>query len=72
MKAKKEKQILTSFGKDIKKRVIDLDMSLAQLAAEVGTSGRYLNHIMYGRRPNGIHAPKIAARLGLDILKYVE
>ena len=56
---------LTAFGKQVKKRLIDLDMSQAELARAVGTSSANLSYIMYGDRSDTAWAPRIEAALGL-------
>lgn len=37
-------------GKIIKLRLVELEMTQEALAAQVGTSPQYINHIMYGER----------------------
>ena len=41
---------LTPMGKIIKLRLGELEMTQEALAAQVGTSPQYINHIMYGER----------------------
>ncbi len=41
---------LTPMGKIIKLRLVELEMTQEALAAQVGTSPQYINHIMYGER----------------------
>lgn len=43
-------QTLTPFGAEVKKRLIDLQMTQEELARRVGTSPKYLNMILYGKR----------------------
>lgn len=40
---------LTEFGKTVKKKLIDRDMTLIELAEELNISNSYLSHILYGR-----------------------
>jgi hypothetical protein len=44
------KRGLTPFGKEIKKRLIDLDMKQRDLARLIGTSNPFITYIMYGDR----------------------
>ena len=56
---------LTAFGKVVKKRLIDLDMSQAELARAVGTSSANLSYILYGDRSDAAWAPRIETALKL-------
>lgn len=56
---------LTPFGREVKKALVDYDMTQVQLAARVGTSPQYLCYILYGVRPGGKYIPAIIAVLGL-------
>lgn len=62
-----KKRELTPFGVIVKKRLIDVGMTQVQLAEEVGTSGKYLNLILYGDRSGKSYVPKIARALGIDL-----
>ncbi|MGE5606199.1 MAG: hypothetical protein ACM3YE_10985 [Bacteroidota bacterium] len=53
--------------KEFKKRLIDLDLTLLQLAEDTGISYKYLRLISSGQRSPGKHAPVIAKRLGISI-----
>lgn len=57
---------LTPLGIRIKKRLIDVGKTQAQLALEVGTSAMYLNLIMYGDRSGKTFLPKIKRLLQLE------
>lgn len=46
----KTKRQITPFGKTIKLRLVELEMSQEELAAMVGTTPQYINHIIYGER----------------------
>lgn len=46
----KTKRQITPFGKTIKLRLVELEMSQEELAAMVGTTAQYINHIIYGER----------------------
>ncbi len=41
---------LTELGKEVKKRAIDKNMTMVELAKTVGTTASYLDHIIYGRK----------------------
>lgn len=40
----------SAFGKQVKKRLIDMDMTAKQLADALGTTPQYLNKILHGER----------------------
>lgn len=42
---------MSPFGKAVKQRVIELDMTLTQLAEQLGISRQHLTNILSGRRP---------------------
>ncbi len=67
---KKKKGKLTPFGRAVKKKLIDKNMRVWQLAEEVGTTVRYLDHIMYGRRSGEKYVSKIAEVLNINMKKY--
>lgn len=56
---------LTAFGKDVKKRLIDLDMTQNELARMIGTSSPNLSYILYGDHSGEAWIPKIQAALGM-------
>lgn len=45
-----ERSGYTSYGKEIKKKLIDRDMTARQLADLLGTTPQYLNSIFHGER----------------------
>lgn len=46
----KERRGATEFGKEIRKRLVDLDMDQTDLARQIGTSKAMITHIIYGDR----------------------
>lgn len=46
----KTKRQITPMGKEIKRRLVELEMSQEELATSVGCSPQYINHIIYGER----------------------
>lgn len=56
---------LTPFGKAVKLRLVELEMKQEELAALVGTSPQYINHIMYGERTGEKYLDKIRQILDL-------
>lgn len=66
VKAKKANQY-TEIGKMIKKKLIDRNMTTTQLAACVGTTPQYMNHILHGKRSGKKYLAAIAKILDLDI-----
>jgi transcriptional regulator with XRE-family HTH domain len=68
---RKKKHGLTPFGKVVKKRLIDKGMQHQELAVAAGTTLKYLDHILYGRRKRSKYIYKIAAILDIKIEKYI-
>lgn len=62
----KEKRKLTNFGKEVKKRLIDMDMTLAELAGEIGIDSRYIDHIIHGRKSGKKYIGRIMEILGIE------
>lgn len=56
---------LTPFGVEVKKRLIDLNMTQVELALRVGTSNQYLNKILCGERSGKKYIEKISEILFL-------
>ncbi len=56
---------LTAFGREVKKRLIDKDMTQAELADLLGCSRQYINNILYGRKDGGEYRKRIAKILGI-------
>ncbi|SET65007.1 helix-turn-helix domain-containing protein [[Clostridium] polysaccharolyticum] len=56
---------LTPFGKEIKHRLIELNMTQVELAAMVGTSKQYLGKILFGERAGTLYIDKISQVLDL-------
>mgnify|MGYP001625351862 CR=1 FL=1 len=61
-----KKRKLTSFGREIKKALIDKGMTQVELANRIGTSAPYLNHIMYGEKSGEKYISKIIDTLDLN------
>lgn len=63
------KRKLTKFGIEIKKKLIEKQMTQSELAKNVGTNKNYLTDIMYGKHPlfKSKVAIKISNELDLDI-----
>lgn len=59
-------------GKKIKIRLIELGMSQAELAKEIGTSRIYLNHIISGYRPGDKYIKAIEEVLGISLESFKE
>lgn len=60
---------LTNFGKAVKIRLIEKNMTQVELAGLVGTSKIYLNRIIFGERSGDKYVLKIAKILDIDILE---
>lgn len=65
------KRKLTPIGKAIKMRLVELEMKQGELAAQLGTSPQYVNHIMYGERTGEKYLDDICHILNLEEKKYV-
>lgn len=59
------KRELTSYGKQVKHRLIEMNMTQVELAEQVGTSKQYLGKILFGERSGTIYLDKIDQVLNL-------
>ncbi len=59
---------LTDFGKVVKKRLIDKDMTQAQLAALIGCEKQYLHKILVGERSGEKYREAISVILEIDLV----
>ncbi len=57
---------LTPFGVEIKKNLVDRQMTQTELAKKIGVSPKYINLILYGERSGKKYIPAITSLLGLD------
>lgn len=57
---------LTPFGAEIKKCLVDRQMTQKELAKKIGVSPKYINLIIYGERSGKKYIPAILSYLGLD------
>ncbi len=60
----------TELGKEIMKRLVELNMTKTGLAKMLGTHENYLTHIVYGTRSGAKHLAKISEILGLDLNRF--
>ena len=58
------KRELTDFGKRVKHRLIELNMTQVELAEQVGTSKQYLGKILFGERSGETYLKKIEQVIG--------
>lgn len=63
--AEQQRTKLTPWGKLMKKRLIDLDMSQVELAAMLGVNKNYITRIMTGERSGTKYRKAIAEILGI-------
>lgn len=61
------KRDYSELGKQIKKGLIDKDMTASELADVLGTTPQYLNKILHGERSGEKYMEAICHILGLDI-----
>ena len=59
---------LTDFGKKVKKRLIDKDMTQAELAELIGCERQYLYKILVGERSGEKYKEAISMILGIDLV----
>lgn len=59
------KRELTLYGKQVKHKLIELNMTQVELAEEVGTSKQYLGKILFGERAGTMYLEKIDQILNL-------
>lgn len=62
-----KKRELNLFGKECKKRMIELHISQRILAEKVGTTDKYLDLIFHGERSGAKYIYKIAEVLNLNL-----
>lgn len=63
----KKRPALTPFGRKVKKRLIDRNMTQVELAALVGCDEQYINKILYGKRSGRKYRAKIADILDIPL-----
>lgn len=61
-----KKRQLTPFGKEVKHRLIELNMTQVELAELVGTSKQYLGKILFGERAGTMYLEKINQVLHME------
>lgn len=64
---KKSNRELIPFGREVKKRLIDLGKTQRWLAEEIGTSETYLNQILHGERKGTKYTGKIKNILNFNL-----
>lgn len=63
---------VTDFGKEIKKHLIDIDMSQSDLARKMGVSSPYVGEILRGTRNSENAKRKVCEAVGLDYEKLMQ
>lgn len=53
------------FGMEVRKKLIELDMTQRELAEAVGATEKYIWHITHGRRKGTKYLPKIVQILNM-------
>lgn len=61
---------LTPLGKEIKKKLIDKDMTQVELAEQLGVTKQYITKIITGTRTGDKYLCRIGAILDIDIAKF--
>lgn len=62
----------TPFGKEIRKRMIDLEMEQKDLAKAVGVSSSYISDVFRGSRSGASIKKRICEAVGLDYEKLMQ
>lgn len=62
---------LTPLGKEIKKKLVDKDMTQVELAEQIGVRNTYITKILTGERSGEKYLPEICVILGIDISSFV-
>lgn len=62
----KSKRQMTALGKEIKRRLLELEISQEELAEMVGTSPQYINHIIFGERSGKKYMDQIRSILNIQ------
>lgn len=62
---------ITKLGIQMKKAMIDLNITQTELAKQAGTSQQYINDIIYGRRTGTKYMPAIQEILKLRLPKEI-
>lgn len=60
------KRELTRYGKQVKHKLIEMNMTQVELAEQVGTSKQYLGKILFGERSGTMYLEKIDRVLKLS------
>lgn len=63
-------QRLTPLGKEVKKRLIDKDMTQVELANMLGIKKQYMTRILCGARAGTKYLDRIGQILDIDITKF--
>ena len=58
---------LTDFGRKVRKRLIDMDMTQVELAALLGCNKQYLHKILTGERSGRKYVGEISRILNIDM-----
>lgn len=61
---------LSPLGREIKRKLIEQEMTQRELAAAVGVSPQYVTKILSGQRSGERYILKICTMLGINIDKY--
>lgn len=70
MMAKRNTKVYTPFGKEVAKRMIDLDMDNTDLATQIGISPMYIYDILSGKRVAIERKKQIANVVGIRFEDY--
>ena len=65
------KRQLTPFGKAVKKRLIDLDMTFYDLQEKIGIHRNYITALLCNHEARSYYIPQICKVLGLDFEEWV-
>jgi len=57
--------VVPKWGKEVKKKLIDRDLTVAQLATELGCSRIYLSNVIHGHQYSSDTVTKVSELLGV-------
>lgn len=69
LKAKSSGNIPPFFGREVKKRLVELNLTQRELAKLIGVNENYLTDILRGRRSGKKYREAISRVLDLDVFK---
>ena len=60
------KRELSAYGKLVRKKLVDKNMTQAELADQIGSTHQYLSDVLHGKRSGTKYQDRINLILGID------